>query len=310
MIVALGAFDGFHKAHQQLLNTARNRAVLLGVNWGIVTFDGHPQSLFTGNAFRLLFTEDERDLLSHYWKIPQVCKIAFTRDLADMPPEKFIAYLCSRVNVQGIVVGEDFRFGRARMGTLEYLCQVCRENGWTFDVLPLLYHEGISVSSSEIRNRVRSASPKRAWDLLGHPFFYHGVVVGGDQRGRKIGFPTANLSLQPEKIRPGKGVYATLTAVDGDWYIGAANVGHNPTFGNQAGLRFEIHLSHYSGDLYGKQIHVFLLEHLRDEVMFPDAGTLRAQMLKDVCQTEKIGRDSLVRDAEIWKHFGALLFSP
>ena len=310
MIVALGSFDGFHKAHQQLLDTAKKRALSLGVDWGIVTFDGHPQSLFTGNAFRLLFTEEERLLLSRYWQIPHVCKIPFTRDLADMLPEKFIDYLRNKVNVQGIVVGEDFRFGRARMGTLELLSQVCRENGWTLDIVPLLYLDGIAVSSSEIRNRVRSASPKCAWNLLGHPFFYHGVVIGGDRRGRTMGFPTANLSLQPEKIRPGKGVYATLTAVEGNWHIGAANVGHNPTFGNQSGFRFEIHLCDYSGDLYGNQIHVFLLDYLRDEVLFANTAALTTQMQKDVCQTKKIGRESLVRDAEIWNRFGALLFSP
>ena len=138
MIVALGSFDGFHKAHQQLLDTAKKRALSLGVDWGIVTFDGHPQSLFTGNAFRLLFTEEERLLLSRYWQIPHVCKIPFTRDLADMLPEKFIDYLRNKVNVQGIVVGEDFRFGRARMGTLELLSQVCRENGRTLDIVPLI----------------------------------------------------------------------------------------------------------------------------------------------------------------------------
>lgn len=309
MIVALGAFDGFHKAHRELLSTAKKRAERMNTDWGIVTFGNHPQSLFAGSTFRLLFTEEERDLLAGYWRIPHVCKIAFTRGLADMLPENFIDYLSGRVNVQGIVVGEDFRFGRARMGTLEYLRHVCEVRGWTIDILPLLYHEGVAVSSSEIRGAVRSGAMARAWALLGHPYFYHGVVIGGDRRGRAIGFPTANLSLQSEKTRPCKGVYATLVAVEGAWHVGAANVGHNPTFGSQTGLRFEVHLSGYSGDLYGKQVYVFLLEHLRGEALFPDVDSLKAQMSRDVRAVEKIARNSLDRDSRMWQALGALLFS-
>jgi len=307
MIFALGAFDGFHVGHRLLLCAARERARVKGTGWGVITFDGHPQMLFNKDGFKLLFTQEERDMLVKYFGIPVISKIPFTRAIADMTPESFIDYIAARNAIDGIVIGENFRFGRARTGTPEFLEAICRARGWTLDVISSYTMNGTVVSSSAIREAVVRGQMQAACDMLGHPFFIQGKVVKGDGRGRSLGYPTANLSVKSGKIYPARGSYAALTFIGGAWRETALNIGYNPTFEGIRGLRCEAHIIGYDDDLYDRTICVFIVARNREEMKFSSPSALSVQLKKDVRLSMSQAADYLNRYKEQMKGFEPLL---
>lgn len=288
MIISIGAFDGFHRGHQKLFDVAREMARREKTSWGVVTFTPHPQRVFAPQSFVGLFTECERTILSKYLEVPSFHRLSFDRWLAEQSPHEFLDYLASSLPVEGIVVGEDFRFGRGRQGAPEVLRGECDRRGWKLHFEPSLTEDGMTVSSSSIRAFVTKGDVRRAADFLGYPFWVQGVVVSGDRRGRQLGFPTANLSLPAGKLIPERGVYAVAVLARNQWWGGALNVGFNPTFKGQRSIRFEVHLLDFNGDLYSDQIAVFLLERLRPEHRFPTLEALCEQMLADVASARSI----------------------
>lgn len=311
MIAAIGAFDGFHRGHQALLRRASEIAKETGEPWGVITFTRHPDRFLGFEGFKSLFMLNEQRMLEQYFEIPIVHRLAFTPQLARMTPEEFLDYASNVFGVRGIVVGEDFRFGRDRAGTPDYLCRECTARHWAIEIIPIqITQEGVPVSSTVIRNAVMEGNLPYAWDLLTYPFFYRSSVQHGDGRGRKLGFPTANLTIDPEKISPRKGVYATLVLCDGAWYVGAANIGCNPTFTGIDDLRFEVNLLDYSGSLYDRELSVFLLRHIRDERRFDDVDELKRQVAQDTGQIGSIALRALQTYGDMWKHFAALESQP
>ena len=309
MILALGSFDGFHRGHQLLLQTARKRAAERRCTWGVLTFSCHPQSILTGHPFPLLFVEKERALLVSYWRIPRFLAIPFDRALADLSPEAFLEHLDRRFAPSGLVVGENFRFGKGRTGTPEVLRSLCAARRWSLDVLPSLVWNSRPISSTQIREAVRAGRMDEASACLGHPFLVQGTVVRGDQRGRVLGFPTANLSLRPEKIPPDRGVYHARVWGAGGWWTGALNVGFNPTFEGIRPLRFEVHLLGTPGDLYGAPLWVFPLRRIREERRFTDRDTLVRQMQQDVAEIRRL-RSEEEKDRPFWEALSSLLSPP
>ncbi len=294
MIISIGAFDGFHRGHQKLFEMARRLACQRGTDWGVVSFSPHPQKLLSPSSFVSLFSETERGVLSHYLKIPFFRRLSFDRRLAELSPTEFLDYLADVVSIEGIVVGEDFRFGQGRRGGRSFLEEECRRRGWSLHIESPLREAGQVVSSSSIRSFIESGHVRRAADFLGYPFWGQGVVVEGDRRGRKLGFPTANISVPAGKIIPGRGVYAVGVVARCKWWGGALNVGFNPTFKGQRAIRFEVHLFGFKGDLYGEQLSVFLLERLRSEKRFEGFEALKDQMARDVDKAR------VLWDREFW----------
>lgn len=290
MIAALGAFDGFHLGHARLFETAKERALEKGDDWGVVTFRPHPQSLFCGTSFHYLFTEPEREALGKYHGIPRFERIPFTRGLADMRPSDFLDWIAGNYGISGLVVGDNFRFGRGRTGNCDFLLEEGKARDWSIDILPPVKVGQESVSSTLIRQKVSMGETGKAEPLLGHPFFLSGVVVKGDQRGRSLGFPTANLAVSPEKLVPMRGVYAAASLVEGKWEASALNIGFNPTFSGIRALRVEAHLIGFEGDLYGKTLTVLLLDHLRGELQFPSVQDLVIRMHEDISEADSIWR--------------------
>lgn len=308
MIFALGAFDGFHAGHRQLLERAARRSAELGTGWGVITFDGHPQQLFNKDGFKLLFMPEERDMLVKYFGIPAIEKIPFTRTLADMTPEAFLDCIAKRDEIHGLVTGENFRFGRARTGTPEVLAEMCEKRGWTLDVVPSYKMNGIVVSSTAIRDAIVRGRLADACAMLGHPFIISGRVIRGDGRGRTLSYPTANIQIRAGKVYPARGSYAALTFAGGAWRQVALNIGYNPTFDGVRGLRCEAHIVGFSGDLYDRNLVVFPFERNRDEMKFSCAEELKAQLDRDVASVKRLAAKYLETNLKRIDKFEPLLF--
>ena len=311
MIAAIGAFDGFHKGHQALLYRARTIGAGTRRDWGAVTFAQHPDKFLSQQKtpkaqkkFKFLYTGEERRILERFFAIPQVCEIEFSRRIANMPPAEFLDFLSDEFGVSGIVVGEGFRFGKDRVGTTDLMSDECRRRRWPLEVVPAVNDAmGEQISSTSIREAVSTGNMRCAWESQGHPYFCVGPVVHGNERGRTIGYPTANLEITSEKIGARRGSYAAMAFVNGRWHAGAANIGINPTFDDVEGTRFETFLLDFEGDIYGSEIAVFLLEHLRDEMRFASIEGLKEQIGQNVIEVREIAERSLRGDRALWEKF-------
>lgn len=307
MIYALGAFDGFHLGHRQLFAIASERARQSGASWGVMTFFGHPRMLFSKGKFKALFLERERDILAEYFDVPFLCKIPFDKALAAMSPNDFVDLIGTKYNVDGLVVGENFRFGRERAGDTNILSALCKERGWTFDVLQSYKIDSATISSSVIRKLIMNGRISEANDMLGHPYFVSGETIHGDARGRLLQYPTANITIEPHKLYPALGSYAATSFIEGKWFPVAVNIGHNPTFEGTRPLRCEAHVIGYSGDFYDKRLTVFLLAKNRDEIKFAGEAELAAQLRKDIINIRKISTGYISSQCDILKKFEPLL---
>lgn len=306
MIYALGAFDGFHLGHQSLLAKARERGEERGDGWGVLTFENHPRALFSDN-FKTLFTSKECDLIAAYLGVRTVVKLPFNRMLADMSPESFADFLGVYNGVSGLVVGRNFRFGKARTGTPEVLAEICAARGWSLDVLSSLTIDEQTVSSTAIREFVLRGQLESATRFLGYPFMLGGKVVKGDGRGRTLGYATANLVVNSKKVYPARGSYAAFSCIDGNWFPVALNVGFNPTFDLARRLRCEAHVIGFSGDLYDRDLRIFTFAKNRDEIRFENENALKEQLAMDVSSIGNIAEQFMQSNKKFFQCIKALL---
>ncbi len=311
MIVILGAFDGFHRGHRLLLEAGRALAEREGDerNWCVVTFTPHPGNILSGREIPVLFTEDDRDFLARFMGIPHTLKIPFTPELAEASPEAFLDFLEELLPVSGIVVGGDFRFGRGRTADTVFLRKYSLDKGWAFTEVEPFALRGVKIGSRNIRNSVAHGDMAAARELLGYPFFFSAEVIPGDGRGRKLGFPTANVLYPPGKVVPRRGVCAASVFAEGEWFGGALNMGYNPTFLKDSRLRTEIYLLDFSGDLYGKKIVVFLEEFLREEKKFSSASKLIETMNGDIERTRSVIAGRMARSPHLYDALKSVLLS-
>ena len=270
--VAVGSFDGVHRGHRVVLDTAR----AAGGTTTVVTFWPHPR-LVLGNLVELLSTLERRLELLEAEGVDEVLVVTFTPEVAALTPEEFAEAVLRRIGATTIVVGENFRFGRAAAGD----CALLERLG--FDVRPVPLLEG--VSSTQIRTLLRDGDVAAAAPLLGRPAEVEGTVVLGDQRGGTLGFPTANLAVAPELLVPGYGIYAG----EARGHRAAISIGVNPHYGGGE-RRIEPHLLDFDGDLYGQRLVVELWRRLRDERAFSSEEELVAQIASDVDATRAAER--------------------
>ena len=305
MILVLGAFDGFHRGHVRLLDRARSMARSLGTDWGVATFSPHP-GLVLGTMRSTLFTVRERELIRCVLGIPHLIVLPFDERMRNLAPHDFWAELKFLADVEGVVVGRDFRFGVEGMGTASLLEGFCREDGTAFFAEDLLERgggDGEKISSSAIRGRVRRGGVLGAAADLGYPWFLRTDVLHGDERGRKLGYPTANLDIGGPRTLPADGVYAVSLIARGRWRCGALSVGRNPTFGDVHERRAEVFVLDFEGDLYGAELAVFFLERLRPERRFSDAARLTEQIAADVARCRAVYEERMSADPELFEAF-------
>lgn len=288
-IVALGNFDGFHLGHQAVAREAIEWARAEGRPAIIATFDPHPVRFFKPDIppFRLTTLEQRQDL---YLAAGATAMLVFhfDRKLAGTSAEDFVrVLLAERLGVAGVVTGEDFTFGKGRVGNRAMLEALGREVGIECRAVPPILDSGEAVSSSRIRDALRKGDPQEAERLLSRPFAIRGVVEHGDKRGREIGYPTANLAIE-SYLRPRYGIYAVTGRVlaTGQVLQGAANIGIRPSFDPPKEL-LEPFFFDFDGDLYGQEIEVAFHHFLRPEAKFDSLEALTAQMDKDCAEARR-----------------------
>ncbi len=272
--VVVGTFDGVHLGHRRVIETALET----GLPVRVLTFEPHPRVVL-GNFVEALATLERRLELLNELGVAETTVVEFTLDVAKLEPEEFAAQQLGDAAV--VVAGADFRFGRKRRGDLELLERL------GFEVLAVPLLEG--VSSTEIRRSLHEGDVRAAAKLLGRPPELDGIVVGGDQRGGTLGYPTANLAVEPALLVPAYGIYAGAAAVDGQAHRAAISIGTNPHYGGDE-RRIEPYLLDFEGDLYGRRLVVELWQRLRDEEVFESEQGLIDQIARDVEATRKAVR--------------------
>ncbi len=283
-IVALGNFDGFHLGHQAVVGQAVARARAEGRPALVATFDPHPVRHFRPDTppFRLT-TLDQRERLFAAAGVDAMVVFAFDAALAALSAEAFAERLAARLQVAGVVTGEDFTFGQGKRGDVAMLAALGTAHGFTAETVGAVTLDGETVSSSRIRELLRAGDPRGAARLLTRPFAIEGTVQHGDKLGRTIGYPTANLDMG-KYLRPAYGIYAvTARLPDGRQVQGAANLGIRPTFDPPKEL-LEPYFFDFSGDLYGQTIEVALIDYIRPEAKFDSLDALTAQMEADCAE--------------------------
>lgn len=282
LCLTIGMFDGFHLGHKSLIEKAIESAKATGTYSGIFTFANHPLAILApAYAPPSILTPEEKTDTASLFGVDVFCQIPFTKEIANLSPESFVAeFLVKRLKVSSINVGFNFGFGKNGRGKPETLVSLGEKYGFKVDVMPPVFYQDKIVSSTWIRELIESGEVGEAMKFLGRPHSVRGRVVTGFGRGRELGFPTANLRLEPAKVNPGRGVYAVLIKTGNEILMGMLNIGHNPTF-NGKDIYIEANIFGFDKDIVGEDIRVFFISRLRIEEKFSRISELVVQLEKD-----------------------------
>jgi riboflavin kinase / FMN adenylyltransferase len=284
--IALGNFDGIHRGHLEVIQPVLDwddRSVCKTV----VTFDPHPQQYFTGQQRQLLTPYPERAAILEQLGIQQIVLLPFDRELVKLSPQEFVEQiLVGKLQARFVSVGEDFRFGNQRAGSASDLVAITANYGIQTRIAPLKTNQATRIGSSQIRAALLAADLTLVQELLGRYYSLVGTVVNGQEIGRSIGFPTANLRYPESKLLPRQGVYCVrVDTPDARQLPGVMNIGKRPTV-DGINTTVEVHLLDWEGNLYGQQLTVYLHQFLRSEQKFPSLAALTAQIQAD-CNTAR-----------------------
>lgn len=278
--VAIGNFDGFHRGHQSVLDALKTRAAQAGVPAVVLTFEPHPRDVFAPAPFMFRLTQgDAKARLAEALGLDAIIIANFDRAFSQIEAEDFVSrFLVDALAVTGVIVGTDFHFGRQRRGTPTFLKAEGDRLGFAVETLGLMDEGDEPISSSRIRAALSEGAVTAANRLLGYHWFFEGVVEKGDQRGRELGYPTANMAT-PTGFGLAQGVYAVRARLGDRLLDGVAAFG-KPMFDNQR-PPFETHLFDFAGDIYGQTLSVALVCHIRGQEVFSGLDELIAAMDRD-----------------------------
>lgn len=285
-VLTLGVFDGLHLGHQLILRTVVDRARAVGAIPTVITFDPHPRAvLHAESAPPLLQTFDQKTEAFSMMGIEQTIVVRFTADFARVSAGDFLRDVVrDRLRAREVYLGRGFAFGRGREGTIEFLRQASAELGFVADEVAEVRLRGRRISSTRIRELLAEGQVNLARCMLGRPYGVEGLVTHGDERGRTLGFPTANIRPH-NRVVPRRGVYVTATLIEGAWRRSVTNIGVRPTFEqSEVEPSIETHVLDWSGDLYDDVVRVRFLHRLRDERRFASIDNLRAQIAYDTAR--------------------------
>ncbi len=289
--LAIGVFDGVHRGHQAIIRRMVAGARRAGAPAVVLTFHPHPQDVLKGlrQPFYLTLPEERAALLGALG-VDVVVTQEFTRELASRPGEAFLRQLKRHLGFTHLWVGYDFAMGRARDTDTARLHALQDKYAYHLEILRPVAVEGETISSSKIRAWLREGKVERANRGLGRPYTLKGEVVPGDGRGRQIGIPTANIRPPAERLIPARGVYACRVRIGASLYRAATNIGIRPTFDGASSppQTVEAHILDFRGDLYGEEIEVQFLHHLRDERRFAGVQDLQEQIRQDIQRVREV----------------------
>lgn len=280
--VTLGKFDGLHRGHQKLVDTVKEFGKKDDISSIVCAFDMSSMQQKAGAAARLLMTKEERS--SHLKEqVDFLVDCPFTEELSCMEAEEFIEKVIQNIfHAAYVVVGTDFHFGHGKRGDIHMLQAYAKEYDYELIVIEKERYEGRIISSTYIKKVLEEGNLTLAGELLGYPYGFEGTVEHGKKLGRTLGFPTFNVAPGRGKIMPPNGVYLDRVQVDAKWYSGIANVGVKPTVSDEGRMLIESYLFGYTGDAYGKEVKIELLEFRRPERRFSDVEEMKACVAEDI----------------------------
>lgn len=281
-VVALGTFDGLHRGHLDVIGTAKQEAEHTGAKLAVFTFSNHPlEWINPAHVPVALVTPAVKLQLLENLGVDVLIDIPFNQLVADLLPQQFLERLRA-LNYSCLVVGENFTYGQRGVGNIYTLAASAQAMGFKLIVRKLVSNNGTIISSTEIRRLITAGEVQQAAKMLGRSYSISGIVAHGNERGRLLGYPTANLELVDAHVAiPLGGVYAVRAYVDGGVYGGMANIGKNPTFGDVEKPRLETNIFGFSGDIYGKTLTIEFVQRIRGEVKFAGIDALKAQLAQD-----------------------------
>ncbi|MFC1948888.1 bifunctional riboflavin kinase/FAD synthetase [Chloroflexota bacterium] len=289
MVLTIGVFDGVHLGHKYLLSQLKEHARAQNLMSGVVTFHQHPKEMLSpGMEMPHLTSLEEKVRLLKGEGVEAVVTLSFTSELAQLSAGQFVGLLMKHLRMRSLVIGPDFALGRNREGNADVLRELGQEMGFSVIVIAPVKVNSEVVSSTAIRYALEQGNMKRVISLTGRSFSLQGLITTGAGRGTGLGFPTANLEIDPGQTVPANGVYATWANIDGKAYRAVTNIGRRPTFGGN-GRTVETFILDYQGNLYGCEMKIDIVERLRDEKHYDTVEELKKQIAEDL----KKGRDIL-----------------
>lgn len=296
-VLALGFFDGVHRGHQEVIQTARDIAQQRGVKLALMTFDRHPSILykkFDDLSLRYLTDNCRKKELLEHLGVDILYQVNFTSSFASLSPQEFVDLYVANLGVVAVVAGFDYTYGKKEIASMKQLPTYAKGRFDVYSVAPFLY-KGQKISSTNLRHEIEQGALEDANVMLGYAYATGGFVVRGDARGRTLGYPTANVHIETPICIPQKGIYAVKMRVAGKNYDGMASVGYNITFEKRSTLSIEIHLFDFNQEIYGENVLIHWLAYLRDEVKFSSIDQFMAQLQEDETKSRLILRDTTIK---------------
>lgn len=287
--LAIGAFDGLHKGHQLIINKAIEAARENNYPAAVLSFFPHPLEIIDGkNPPPAVVSRQQKISLLQEMGIDYYFEQKFDQEFSQLRAEQFVNnILLDKIKVNTVVVGDDFRFAYKNEANVEILSKMAELHDFQAKIITQLHDSDDRISSTRIRALLKNGKIETAARLLGRPYQVCGKVIHGKKRGRKLGFPTANLKLETNYVLPPEGVYAVKVYYDQQEYTAAANIGYNPTFNNHD-ISFEVYLLDFEKNIYGERLCVDLIEFIRGERQFKNKEELINQMQQDILYTRQL----------------------
>jgi riboflavin kinase/FMN adenylyltransferase len=287
--LTVGVFDGVHRGHREIIRKLTTEAHANNAPAVLLTFDPHPANVLTGRDIKCLTTPAERADLLGALGVDIVITQRFTPDLSAVPAYEYMSHLKDTLGLNHLLIGYDFALGRGREGSAVRLAEIGSELNYTVEVIHAISDESGVISSTEIRKLVSTGNVTEAAKLLGYNYSMSGEIIHGAERGRKIGFPTANVNYPKQKVIPTNGIYASWAWLGEEKFMAATNIGFNPTFTPERQTpSLEAYFLDFDRDIYGQEVKLEFVARLRDEAKFNSVDALLEQIHDDVNKTRAL----------------------
>lgn len=294
--VTIGNFDGIHLGHQELVKTVLEYSKIYSLKSVVFSFEPHPVEFFGKKGeFKTMFSVEEKKFVIENLGVDILIQYPFNTEFADLSPEEFMDLLIEKTNCKVLVVGENYCFGKDRVGNIDTLKRLGKEKNIKVIGIPRVKIHNVRVSSTRIRGLINCGDMEDVTVLLNKPYFAMGEIVHGDERGRRMNFPTINLEPPLKKLLPPDGVYFSRVYIDGKLYDSMSNIGVNPTFNGDA-RKIETHIFDFDEDVYGKKAIVCFFKRIRSEKKFEGMNELIEQLNEDKSCCRKYAEDGFLKE--------------